>query len=1375
MTPPEFQRIEAVFDAVADAPVDERAALLDRLCAGDAALRAEVESLLAASPGAKAQIRGAIGGAEAGVPDTWSAPSSAPSDLRTRLPGEGAGRFRIERLVGTGGMGAVYRALDTLSGEAVALKVLLDRGAEAERFAREAEVLAGLRHPAIVRYAAHGTTDSGEPYLAMEWLEGEDLAARLRRGPLGVDETVALVTRVAEALAAVHAADLVHRDLKPSNLFLVAGDPARVKLLDFGVARLASSARMTKTGALIGTPAYMAPEQARGERRVDARADVFALGCVLYECLLGRPAFAGEHFMAILAKILFVEVPRPSEADPAVPEALDALCARMLAKLPEDRPRDMAEVVAALAAVPRGAPAAARSRANAPPSLTGNERRVLSVVLMAGSGEDPSGSGDAAASFSSLRRQAEARGGHIERLADGSTMVTLVGSGVATDRAARAARCALDLRAEGGGRPIVLTTLRAQVKGTLPDGEVIDRAARMLAELARVPRGDAAAVIAVDDVTAGLLDDRFEVEATDTGHVLLGERALGIGARRLLGRPTVYVGRDVELGTLTASFAACVEESAARAVLVTAPAGMGKTRLARELVLRVQQRDEPVSVWVGRGDPLRAGAAFGLLGPVVAGVCGLRDGEPLEARRAKILVRARAAFAEADARRVAEFLGEIVGAPFPDEESVALRAARQEAEIMAWQTRSAFVDFLGAACDATPVLLLLEDLHWSDQPTVRFVDEALRRLNDKPWMVIALARPELHDRFPRLWAERGVQEIRLHALSPKAGARLVRQVLGAALDAAAVERIVAQADGNAFYLEELIRAAADPRPGDATLPETVLAMVQSRIEALDGEARRVLRAASVFGEVFWREGVEALLGGADALDGAPALDDTLARLARREWVDPRPEARIQGQRELCFRHALVREAAYGMLTEDDRALGHRLAGAWLEQVGEASAAVIAQHYERGGQPAHAARCYERAAAQALAANDIGAVLAWTGRGLGLEAAGAVRGELAVLRAGGLYWRGDLAEAERWTREALAALPQGSPPWYAAVGEAAEVARRRGEDAFLAELAAGILAAWSTDEATGPMVAATARLTFNLLLAGLYPQAEALCARIEAAAPRFDGDPAVMARVFEAFTMRARLSGSVARSFALGQEAMRCYERAGHLVQACRARTGIGYIECRLGSYAAAEALLRPAIADAERMGLANLLIAARQNLGLALVGLGALDEARAVTEQAIAASVAHGDPRMEGGSRVYIALILTRLGELEAAEAEARRAKALLAVAKPKRVHAQGALAEVLLARGRAAEALAEAGEGMALLASLGRVDEGEALLRLVHAEALAATGDEAGARAAIAEARDRLRVEADGIDDPARHRTFLEAVPENARTLALAREWVGA
>jgi eukaryotic-like serine/threonine-protein kinase len=170
-----------------------------------------------------------------------------------------AGRFVLEALAGTGGMGEIYRAKDLERRQDVAVKLLRDsHGTEEARFQREARLLEELVHPRIVRYVAHGSSPLGEPYLVMEWLEGEDLSRTLARGRLGVEQSVQIARGAAEALGAAHARGIVHRDLKPSNIFLEQASPRQVKLLDFGIALPGAGTRITHTGTLLGTPGYMA-------------------------------------------------------------------------------------------------------------------------------------------------------------------------------------------------------------------------------------------------------------------------------------------------------------------------------------------------------------------------------------------------------------------------------------------------------------------------------------------------------------------------------------------------------------------------------------------------------------------------------------------------------------------------------------------------------------------------------------------------------------------------------------------------------------------------------------------------------------------------------------------------------------------------------------------------------------------------------------------------------------------------------------------------------------------------------------------------------------------------------------------------------------
>ncbi|HWO26398.1 MAG TPA: protein kinase [Kofleriaceae bacterium] len=1293
------------------------------------------------------------------------------------------GRFEVERQVGSGGMGEVFRARDRATDQAVAIKLITDGlGQRLARFAREVELLAELSHPGIVRYVSHGETPAGELFLVMEWLEGEDLRGRLEREPLTVVEAVKLATRVAEALGAAHARGIIHRDLKPSNLFLPGGRPEDVKILDFGIAQRERRTPLTKTGTLIGTPGYMAPEQARNKGVIDTRADVFALGCVLFQCLTGVPAFEGDSAVAILGKILFGDTPRISALWPDAPRDLDALVAAMLSKDPSLRPSDGANLAAALAALgpmayTAAVTAAPRQRAAQSTAITGGERRFLSAVLVglppAGASPEQAQAQEEAQGATALARAIRPFGGRLEQLADGEAIILLEADRqVATDQAAQAARCALALREIARDRPIAIAMARAESTMRLPEADAIDRASRLLAQPAHAPGAPpASAPIVLDEVIAGLLDARFDVVERDVGFVLCGERPLAQGARTLLGRPTACVGRDWELRALAGILDECIEEPKARAVVVTAAAGMGKSRLGAEFVSRVREREDPIAIWVGRGDSLRAGSTLDLLAQALRGGLGIQGGEPLPERVEKIRARVAARVPAADQQRVAEFLGELVGVPFPTEEgSPALKAARQDAQLMSEQMRKAWMDFLQAETAAHPILLLLEDLHWGDFGTVRFIETALRDRADRPWMVLALARPELYETFPKLWADRqNVQEIRLKELGRKAGERLVRQVLGDRAGPELIERLVTQADGNAFYLEELIRAAADGKNG--ALPETVLAMVETRLARLSVEARRVLRAASVFGEVSWESGVTLLLGGAM---GETMVSDWLGRLAQQEMLVLRPESRFSGEREVAFRHALLREGAYATLTDEDQRLGHRLAGQWLEQHGETDPMVLAGHFERGGDGARAASFYLRASEQAFHVLDFAATVARAE--LGLRCAPPLELRLALI---GMRCEAHCQEMQRIAaampdaEELLRAAPPGSIPW--AQGHLAY-----SEGTLVAGRIPDLLAAIALLRQVAPAPEALGRMALCFLAGicildalGQVPQGISLEVQFFAViGSRGDREP--LARFWWNVLLGLRASYAHEDPW-LGlrhsEDNRALFEVLGservHLNMQLFRGMNLWY----LGAIEAAERKLSAIEAADVALGVASSL--RRFCLAWLLADRGALDEARALAAQLAEHGRAHHLPMEEARGRWVLAETLRRAGALDDAEREAHIA---LEMAVPiERPGVQGTLAALRLAQGRTAEALATAEDAVARCEAMGACGMFRgAFVRLVRAEALHETASHAAARRAITDARARLVAIADRITDPVYRQTFLERIPEHARTLELARAWLG-
>ncbi|XXT17490.1 protein kinase [Sorangium sp. So ce429] len=1309
-------------------------------------------------------------------------------------------RFEIEGLAGSGGMGHVYRARDRRTGDTVALKVLRRAGkSELSRFSNEVQALSALRIPGVVRYIAHGVTAGGQPYMVMEWLSGETLAARIAQRGLTPAESVDVVARVAATLGVLHQQGVVHRDLKPSNLVLVEGRLDRVMVLDFGIARLRIDQQLTMPGTVLGTPEYMAPEQARGERSVDARADVFALGCVLFKCLTGRAAFQGVGALAVLVKVLLDDPPRLRELRPDLSEALDALVARMLAKQRDERPRDGAAVAEALDAVDLCSVDAAGGGEPAAPArvleLTSSERRVTCLVLAhertAPEEETRSQEEEQARALEQaeeLRALAARYQGQIELIDARSPLLVLTSAEAATDLAAQAARCALSLRALLGGAPVALVTGRAELTSRIPMGELIDRAVQLLPA-----RGEPAAAPAVriDEVTAGLLGGRFETSCEGGARFLHGARDdLKVAtAPALLGKPMACVGRERELAVLAAELERSIEESTSGALLVVAAAGMGKSRLRQEFLEKVSGRGERgergvrgvrdvddaraahgggVEVWVGQGDPMSSGSAFGMLSRALRSAMGIVDGEPLEERRRKVRARVER-HRELDVGRVSAFLGELVGAPFPDDD-IQVGAARRNHLLMGDQLRLSWEEFIRAECAKQPVLLILEDLQWGDLPTVTMVEAALRSLKDLPFLVLGLGRPEVHDAFPGLAQGRFGNQMMLPPLTRRASERLVRAALGDEPSAELVATLVDRADGNPFYLEEQVRAVAAGHGAD--LPETVLAMVQARIEALDAEARRVLRAASVFGQAFWPSGVSALLGGA-------GVTRWLAELERREVIHRRGPGRLRGEVEYRFRHALVREAAYGMLTEADRRLGHALAGAWLEGAGEPDAMTLAEHFERGVVPARAAAAYLRAAQHALEGNDLGAAIARAERGLACAPEAAVVGALRLVQAEAHVWRGDLALAEERGTEAARHLAPGSAPWFAAIAQVVAAASKLGGfdrvEGWMSEAIAAPALEGAESARSTCLCAGAATLAF----AGRPAVVDALIAAVERAlcdgAPTAAGTGAeVVAGLHQALAFRAMSGGDPGACVTGLEAALSAFEQVGDRRNACITRANLGYSYGELGDFGGAEAALRSVLEAADRMGLHEVAAAAQASLGQVLAYGGRLAEARAVEEAALASSQRLGDPRAEVVSRSYLAKIALLAGDFGAAEREARLAEALES-ASPLRVAATAIRARALLGLGRAREALAAAGEALAALESLGGLEEGESMIRLVHAEAFSAVGDVKRAAAAIAAARDKLLDRAASVRDPEWRRRFLSHVPDNARTLELAAQWVGA
>ena len=1300
-------------------------------------------------------------------------------------PEELDGRFRLEGQTVAGGMGTVHRAVDVTTGEVVAVKISSSFGSQlGERFQQEAAFLAEIAHPAIVRYLSHGRTQRGEHYLVMEWLDGETLEDRLRVGPLSLAETLSLARRIGEALIAAHGRGIVHRDIKPANIFLPGRDLSKIKLLDFGIARRlfdTGSLRLTQAGSALGTPMYMSPEQAAGSPDVDARADIFSMGCVLFECITGTPPFWGESITGTLAKLTDDSDIDVAERCKGISPRFAHLIGRMLAKKVEARPASMGEVLLELGRITSelrtvGALGEVRSRnALSVPLTTTGERRLAAVILVSARdspGEKPQL--DPAATALDLGtvlarelvkpdvddRIAEVAGiiapfgARIQRLANGGLVVTLLADGHATplDLAVRAARCSLRLKLARPGSSFALTMGHALVDEHVRLGNLIDGAVRLLTH-------KRAGAIHVSDEIRRMLEARFEIVGESNGAArLLFERGLREAPRTVLGKDVPCIGREREIRGLVSAFEGCVEEPRAQAMVLTGGPGSGKSRITFEFLERVRDRGQPFELLVGRGDPMRANVSLGLLAEAIRGAAGIGGMESEETQRKRLLAHAGRHLPADSAETTVAFLGEIAGIPFPDENLPQLRAARLDARLMADQTQAAWVDWLEAETAHRPVLLLLEDLHWGDGPSVQYTDAALRVLRGSPFLVLALARPEVDQRFSTLWRERQAQRIPIPPLGKRAVEEMARRILGDKAEGR-LGWILEQAQGNPFYLEELARVLAEGKDV-AEVPSSVIGMVQMRFDAAGDGAKQVLRAASIFGRNFRSAGVKALLAEMISDD----IDRWLEILVEREILFARP---FGNSREHVFRHALHRDAAYALLPPESAVVGHRLAGEFLEQEGERDAIVLADHFERGNEALRAVRWLRVAANQAMEANDLLAAISRAERGRLLGAQDDDLAELRIVESEALFWRGNYARAENVARSAQACADPG-------LGLRAKLAliNSLGVAGKIVEIKemSRLLDEEPTDPALTPIwLECVLDVTGYLSLQENRETTRKALELVEAKGESIGSY--LSARAESIRSHLARAEGRLSASLIHQRQTVHLHEIAGRTRQACEQIGNLAVSLLEIGQLEEAEENARRLMGTSERMGLNHFNGGVLQILANCLAYQGRLDEARVMGLRGLAWTMERGDRWFLHSTQFYLSLTEYLAGDYIAAENYAKGAVENTKDKPSLHPFALALLARARLAQGFVDEALALAKEAYAAIDTKMQIEDGEASVRLACAEALAASGNRREAERVASDAMLWLKHRSETLDDLAMRPAFLERVPEHRRMCELASE----
>ena len=970
--PGRWQRVQELFSAALELTTDERAALLDRECAGDEALHGEVVTLLAshARPGLVDRLAIAL--------------SPVVGQVRAQAgpePGSVISHYVILEVLGAGGMGVVYRARDEQLHRLSALKFLLPHrvadAAAKRRFMTEARAVAALDHPNVCTIYEIGESTEGQLYIAMPLYDGETLQARLARGLLPIDRAIRIARDMAAGLGAAHQHGIIHRDVKPSNVMLLRDE--RLKILDFGVAKV-NGLSLTAAGAPIGTVAYMSPEQIRGEE-IDHRADIWALGVVLYEMLTGRLPFSADTPAALTYAIGTRTHLPPSEFREELPPELDELITTAIAKSPERRFSSMADLTAALDLV-ETAQRTPRSRVtifaggtptdSAPSEAPAAERRraAVLVTLMSGYGSmveqlDPTDLDEVMASVRAAAVETVRRNGGLVNQALGEEIVSLFGIPAGhEDDDVRAVRAALELHA----RVRAITTaaldrrgLRVAVQTGIDSGSLVaqrlregprrygisGRPARTAARLAAHAAPDA---VLISPDCQRLVHPFVTIEParpialeTDASpivpHRVLGES--GVHTRLEATDPSAlapFTGRGAELGTLEKVVAES-QMGRGRIAVVVGDAGIGKSRIVHELRERV--RSSAMVVLQGRCRSYGGISPYHPIVEILRETVGARAGGDA----APIVAKIR----EID-RTLEPFIPfylhllSVVSEEFPMPHH--LQGEHFHAAML-----DAVAALLMAAAQRAPVLLLLEDWHWADEASREVLHRMSEVVDSHPLAVVVTTRPE-----PGILAELAATGtvVQLEPLERSAVAILLRALLGAdRISEDLVSRVQERTGGNPLFLEQVAHTLQEEGALVTTrgetalardveglrLPATVQAVIRARLDRLDGDALEVLRIASVIGREFSR----SLL-----IAAVPHHIDTPRALERLRTAVLIQQVRVVPEPVYRFKHVLTQEVAYDSFLEHQRKAAHGAIGRAMEREGAArldeQAEALAHHF-----------------------------------------------------------------------------------------------------------------------------------------------------------------------------------------------------------------------------------------------------------------------------------------------------------------------------------------------------------------------------------------------------------------------------------------------
>lgn len=929
---------------------------------------------------------------------------------------------------------------------------------------------------------------------------------------------------------------------------------------------------------------------------------------------------------------------------------------------------------------------------------------------------------------------------------------------------------------------------------------------------ARMPQGAPAGGLRISHDTAALVRGMFElapqeamvVEGLDTPlptYLVLRAkpRSFRIGTRGIEGVATKMIGRDAELELLQDAFRRVFEVRRLAAFTVVADAGVGKSRLLYEFESWCDAQPQSYFLFRGRATPQTTTQAFGLLRDILAWRLQIQDDDSLEAARRKMEDGIVPLFAHDDGPDLAEahahLLGHLIGIDWADSRHIkGILGDPKQIRNRAFHTAAQLLRRVGAS-DGSPVVLQLEDLHWADNESMDFLNYLVEVNRDMPLLLLAFTRPTLFERRGDWFASEGqLQRIDLQPLDKRDSRDLADELLKKlpAIPAALRELVTSSAEGNPFYMEEMVKMLIDQgaiRTGDrwavdaerllvTKVPSTLTGVLQARLDGLPAAERRALQQASVIGAVFWDEALAAV---------DPQAVEQLPVLVQRELTLPRPDAQLEGVREYGFRHHLLHQVTYDTVPERHQREGHARVARWLaelaDQRGLRSGDVLgraAEHFEQAGDLASAAEFHARAAEHAAERFGHDRVMAHVARGLALlddapaSAPAPLRWRLlsARERALDLQARRD-EQAADLQRLAQLAAQEDDARWHATVAwRRAHLAMRR-DDRAAQEAAARQGMAWAARAGDDALRLSSLRLLADAQVdQGDIDGARTLVLQGLDEARQL-GLRAVEAGLLNVLTFAASLQGDVKGVLELTQQSMLIEREQGDQVGVARSLSNLGHGWMNLGALALAQREMDAALQMVRAQGDRHVEAINLQNLSTLALWQGEDTRALALARQALdmaIATQARGTEMSAGLWLGHAELALGRLAPAREAYTQALRLANWLDDAEQH--HVSAGLARVALAEGDAGAAVA------ALQPVLDHVAAGHSLDGTEHPRFIEITCHLALARAGdprahdwLCRAHDALMAQAEAIDqspdDTGLCRDFLENVPFHREILA--------